>query len=121
MKALLDENIPVGLASRLSALGWEVDHPVLSNRRGLPDAAFFERIHSEEDLIFLTHDSDFDSVAASAAGQVVISHVNQSRPLSERIDIWAAALEALRRESLPERLFDLLDDGTLVPTEILEL
>lgn len=120
MKALLDENIPVGLASRLSALGWEVDHPVLSGRRGLPDAAFFERVHSDADLIFLTQDSDFHSVSASAAGRVVISRVRQSRPLSERIEIWAAALEALRRESRPERLFDLLDDGTLVPSEILD-
>ena len=118
MKALLDENIPVALARRLREDGWEVEHPVLSGRRGLPDAHFIERVTSEAGLVFLTHDEDFARIPSTAAGQVVLSRVRQERPLAERVALWAAAFASLRKGTRAERLFELLDDGQLVAWEI---
>ena len=118
MKALLDENIPVALARRLREDGWEVEHAVLSGRRGLPDAHFIELVTNEAGLVFLTQDGDFASIPSTVAGQVVLSRVRQERPLAERVALWITAFASLRREDRPERLFELLDDGQLVAWEI---
>ncbi len=118
MRALLDENIPLGLARQLRADGWEVDHPILSGRRGLPDAHFAALVEHESDVVFLTQDSDFELATSPALGQLVVSRVRQTRPLAQRLEIWAAAFESLRVAPRLERRLKLLDDGRLIPLQI---
>jgi predicted nuclease of predicted toxin-antitoxin system len=120
VRVLLDENIPVGLARRLMADGWDVEHPILLGSRGLPDSYFLMRLTSEPGLVFLTQDEDFAEIPSTVAGQVVISRVRQERTVAERIELWTAALASLRRDKRPERLLDLLDDGRILAWEIHE-
>lgn len=49
------------------------------------------------------------------AAVIVISRVRQSRPLKERIDVWRTAVLAFARTPRVERLFELMDDGVVVP------
>jgi len=113
VRVLLDENVPVGLAHRLAREGWHVEHPILTGRRGQPDAEFMMRVERESDLVFLTQDEDFASLSRNVGGQVVISRLRQSRQLADRLDLWARALAALRDAARPERLLELREDGTL--------
>jgi hypothetical protein len=114
MRLLLDENFPLALYHRLRRLGVDVEHIVVSGQRGLPDSAILARLREEPDLLFLTQDMDFWSVDGLAA-RVIVSRVLQSRRISERVELWAAVLERLLAAPPPERFFELLDDGTLVP------
>jgi hypothetical protein len=41
--------------------------------------------------------------------------VRQSRPLAERISLWLGAIETLVRIETAEKLFELTDDGRLIP------
>ena len=46
---------------------------------------------------------------------VVVSRVRQSRRLAERTDVWLAGLRHLLDLSSPERRWELLDDGNVMP------
>jgi hypothetical protein len=46
---------------------------------------------------------------------VVVSRVKQSRRVTDRIEIWRSAVGDLASTARPERLFELMDDGTLAP------
>lgn len=116
MRLLFDENFPLALYHRLRRQGLDVEHIVASGQRGLPDSAIIGRLRQEPDLVFLTQDLDFWSVEGLAA-RVIVSRVRQSRRIDERVELWAAALELFLAAPPPERFFELLDDGTLVPFE----
>jgi hypothetical protein len=120
MRFLLDENFPLALYHRLRHTDDEVEHIIVSGQRGLPDAAIAERLREEPELVLLTNDTDFMDVDGLVA-QVIVSRVLQSRPIGERVELWVAVLERFVAEPPPERVFDLLDDGTLVPWRIYPL
>jgi hypothetical protein len=114
MRLLFDENFPLALYHRLRRQGLDVEHIVASGQRGLPDSAIIGRLRQEPDLVFLTQDLDFWSVEGLAA-RVIVSRVRQSRKIAERVELWVTVLERLFSAPPPERFFELLDDGTLVP------
>ena len=113
MKVLLDENFPLGLVRVLQADGFEVDHIITLEWRGASDARIRQRL-TDTELVFLTQDEDFLSGAAVAA-TVVLSRVRQVRKLTERIDVWRNAVQKLVSMDRRTRLFELADDGTLLP------
>lgn len=116
MRLLFDENFPLALYHRLRRQGLDVEHIVASGQRGLPDSAIISRLRQEPDLVFLTQDLDFWSVEGLAA-RVIVSRVRQSRRIAERVELWAAALDLFLAAPPPERFFELLDEGSLVPFE----
>jgi hypothetical protein len=113
VKVLLDENFPLGLLRRLHADGFAAEHIITLGWRGAPDTRIREHIQDDQ-VIFLTQDDDFLSGTAVSA-IVVVSRVKQSRRLHDRIEIWRSAVSELARASRPERVFELMDDGTLTP------
>jgi hypothetical protein len=113
VKILLDENFPLGLVRVLEADGFHVDHIITLGWRGASDARIRTRLASA-DALFLTQDEDF-LLGESVAAIVVVSRVRQARRLAERIEIWRRAVVELVRIPRPGRLFELTDDGVLVP------
>lgn len=119
MRILLDENFPLSLYRRLREAGHEAEHMIELGRRGAPDAEIRERLAAEE-LVFLTHDTEFESIPADLRSQVIISRLPQRLPTRERVEIWFAALEAFEKRRPPEKLFDLQPSGEIVAWQILE-
>ncbi len=76
------------------------------------DAEHFKRAQSENRVI-VTQDDDF--LAGEHGAIVVVSRVRQSRPLAERIAVWRGAVAELVRAPSVDRLFELTDEGFLVP------
>ena len=113
MKVLLDENFPLGLLRRLHADGFAAEHIITLAWRGAPDSRIRERLQDEQ-IIFITQDDDF-LFGPAVSAIVVVSRVKQSRRLPDRIEIWRSAVGDLATTSRPERLFELMDDGTLAP------
>lgn len=113
MKILLDENFPLGLLRRLQAEGLTADHIITLDWRGASDTKIRARLQDDQ-LLFLTQDEDF-LYGPDVPAIVIVSRVRQARPLKARIDIWCACVQALSSTSRPERLFELMDDGTLFP------
>lgn len=113
MKVLLDENFPLGLLRRLQADGLVADHIITLGWRGASDRQIREHLQDSA-LLFLTQDEDF-LFGESVPAIVVISRVRQARPLKERIDVWREAVRDLLQASRAERLFELTDDGVLLP------
>lgn len=113
MKFLLDENFPLPLYRRLLEAGHEAEHVIVLGQRGAPDSALRERLVAEE-LVLLTHDTEFENVPPDLRSQVVVSRVPQRLSIAERVEIWAGALERFAREGPTERLFDLLPSGEFV-------
>jgi len=113
VNVLLDENFPLGLLRRLHADGFAAEHIITLGWRGAPDTRIRERLQDEQ-VLFLTQDDDF-LFGPAVSAIVVISRVKQSRRLSDRIEIWRSAVRDLVNTSRPERLFELMDDGTLAP------
>lgn len=116
MKVLLDENFPLGLVGALRGDGVEVDHIITLGWRGASDTRIRQRL-TDGELIFLTQDEDFLSGEAVAA-TIVVSRVRQVRALVERIEVWRTAVQRLVSLDRTTRLFELTDDGTLVPWSI---
>jgi hypothetical protein len=46
---------------------------------------------------------------------IVVSRVRQSRPLAERVSVWVEGIRALLGRETDDRLFELHDDGRLIP------
>ena len=114
MKVLLDENFPLGLVRALQADGLEVDHIITLGWRGASDARIRQQL-TDGALIFLTQDEDFLSGEAVAA-TIVVSRVRQVRKLGDRIEVWRSAIQKLVSMDRTTRLFELTDDGALVPS-----
>ncbi len=113
MKILLDENFPLGLVRRLQGQGREVKHIILLGLRGVSDSVIIERLNSE-DLLFLTHDQEFlDRVVVRSP--VIVSRVTQSLPIAVRVEIWAGAIREYFARPWQEGLFEVFDNGKLVP------
>jgi hypothetical protein len=114
VKVLLDENFPLPLLGVLRQAGIDADHIISLGLRGIADQRIREMLRTEP-LLFLTQDAEFLEAASPSMAHVVVSRVRQSRPLAERISLWLGAIEALGRVETAERLFELTDDGQLIP------
>jgi hypothetical protein len=119
VKVLLDENFPLGLVRRLQADGLIAEHIITIGWRGASDTRIRERLQDSE-LLFLTHDEDF-LFGTSVPAVIVISRVRQARSLKDRIEVWRAAIRQLIQEPRTEKLFELTDEGVLVPWRDLDL
>ena len=113
MRFLLDENFPLGLLRALRSDGLAADHIITLGWRGASDKRIRERLQDAE-IVFFTQDDDF-LFGETVAAVVVLSRVRQSRPLKERIDVWCRAGRDLAQTSRVERLFELTDQGVLLP------
>ena len=116
MKVLPDENFPLQLHRRLVANGHDCEHIVLG-QRGLSDAAIRARLIAEDDLVFVTQDSEFEVLPTGTKAAVVISRVPQRLPIAERVERWTSALEAFLSALPAGLLFEILSDGELVAWE----
>jgi hypothetical protein len=65
-------------------------------------------------VVFLTQDEGFLFGETSRA-IVVLSRIRQSRPLKDRIEIWRQCVRELLKASKSERLYELMDNGALLP------
>lgn len=113
MKILLDENFPLALHRTLLADGERAEHIITLGWRGASDKRIGERL-LDSDLLFLTQDEDF-LLSKPVAAVIVLSRVRQARPLRERVAIWRQAIRQLIQNRPPERRFELMDDGYLLP------
>ena len=120
MKFLLDENFPLPLNRRLREQGHDAEHLIELGKRGIPDSEIRRRLESEE-LVFLTHDAEFEDIPADLPSQVIISRLPQRLPTVERVEIWLKALNSFVERKPPERLFDLLPGGEIVAWQIIDL
>ena len=115
MKVLLDENFPLALLRSLLKDGQAAEHIITLGWRGASDQRIRERL-VDHSVLFLTQDEDF-LFDKPAAAIVVLSRVRQSRRLEERVQVWRQAIHELVSTPRPERLFELMDDGRLLPWE----
>jgi hypothetical protein len=113
VKVWLDENFPLGLLRALQADGYSSEHIITLGWRGASDDRIRKRLQDQQ-VLFLTQDEDF-LYGATVEAIVVVSRVRQSRRLNERIEVWRAAVHELTQPTRSARLFELLDDGTLLP------
>jgi hypothetical protein len=113
VRVLLDENFPLGLLRGLREDGFEADHIITLGWRGAAHSKIRQRLQ-DADLIFFTQDEDF-LFGEPVAAVIVLSRVRQSRRLRERTDLWRLIVRELARTPRAERLFELLDNGALVP------
>jgi hypothetical protein len=104
--------LPAWLLHRLHADGFAAEHIITLGWRGASDTRIRERLQDDQ-VLFLTQDDDF-LFGPTVSAIVLVSRVKQSRRLSERIEVWRSAVQDLTSASRPERLFELMDDGTLV-------
>lgn len=118
MKFLLDENFPLAFLRALQDAGFHAEHVILLGWRGAPDAQIIARLDAEE-LVFFTHDADFERlVVPDSKSQVVISRVPQRLPTAARLALWLGAVRLLSARRPKERLFDISPDGVLVPWDV---
>jgi hypothetical protein len=113
VKVLLDENFPLGLLRHPRADGFAAEHIITLGWRGAPDGRIRECLQDAR-ILFLTQDDDF-FFGASVPAIIVVSRVKQSRRLSDRIVLWRTAVRELADTPRRERLFELMDEGALVP------
>jgi hypothetical protein len=98
---------------RLCGRRRDAEHIITLGWRGASDTRIRERLQDDQ-VLFLTQDEDF-LFGPTVPAIILVSRVKQSRRLSERIEVWRSAVRDLTSTSHPERLFELMDDGTLVP------
>lgn len=119
MKVLLDENFPISLYHRLRSSGIDAEHIIILGQRGLQDAEVRKRL-AQEELLFLTQDTEFEDMPIDYRATVMISRVRQSLPIRQRVDIWSRAIEGFMARRPAGQLFDLLETGEIVPWEVRE-
>ncbi len=112
MKVLLDENFPLALLRSLLTDGQQAEHIITIGWRGASDQRIRELL--DKNVLFLTQDEDF-LFDKPVAAIIVLSRVKQSRRLGERVEVWRQAIRELVSISRPERRFELMDDGHLLP------
>lgn len=113
MTILLDENFPLRLLRRLRADGLTADHIITLGWRGAPDSRIRERLQDEQ-VLFLTQDEDFLS-GKSVPATIVVSRVRQARQLDDRVEVWRSAARELVKAPRVEKVFELTDQGILIP------
>jgi hypothetical protein len=52
---------------------------------------------------------------------IIVSRVTQSLPIEERVETWLAAIREYFSKEWWERLFEVFDEGTLLPWEVARL
>jgi len=114
VNVLLDENFPLRLLSVLRSNGVEADHIITLGWRGVTDPVIRERVTCK-DVLFVTQDIEFLTAAVEPFAIVLVSRVRQSRPIGERVSAWERAVRQLLTGSKEQRLFELGDDGQLLP------
>jgi hypothetical protein len=114
VNVLLDENFPLGLLRTLRADGLHADHVITLGWRGIPDSELRARVH-DADVIFRTQDTEFLRADTAPFAAVMVSRIKQARPIGKRIAICQRAIRALIEKQPAERLFELTDDGMLLP------
>ena len=112
MTILLDENFPLGLVRILELDGLRVEHIITLGWRGASNTRIRTRLGPE--VLSLTQDEDF-LLGEAVASIVVVSRVRQARRLAERIELWRRAIGELLRTPHFQRLFELTDEGVLMP------
>jgi hypothetical protein len=113
VRVLLDENFPLKLLRVLREDGIDADHVITLGWRGAPDSYVRQHL-ADPELLFLTHDEDY-LFGPSVTATTVVSRVRQSRRLDERVALWLAAIRDLFATPRPDTLFELADDGRLLP------
>jgi hypothetical protein len=113
VRVLLDENFPLKLLRVLREDGIDADHVITLGWRGAPDSYVRQHL-ADPELLFLTHDEDY-LFGPSVAATTVVSRVRQSRRLDERVAVWLAAIRDLFGTPRTDTLFELADDGRLLP------
>jgi hypothetical protein len=116
---LLDENFPLGLLRSLEGHGVAAEHIITLGWRGVSDIQIRTRL-ADPSVLFLTQDTDFLSGPPVQAA-IIVSRLRQSRSLAERIDVWNACIREVLEGGRAERLFELMDDGTLVPWQVISV
>ena len=106
---------PLALVHRLRDDGFDAEHVITIGWRGASDDQIRGRL-TDDEVLFLTQDEDF-LFTRDLAATIMFSRVRQARPLIERLEIWRRAVRELVTNTAPERRFELLDDGSLVPWE----
>ncbi len=114
MKILLDENFPLPLYYRLLSSGYAVEHIIILGQRGLKDSELRRRIEREE-IIFLTQDTEFEDIASTCRGKVIISRIRQGLLIRQRVDLWFDAIKQFMARPRSEKVFSLLETGDIVP------
>ncbi len=89
MKVLLDENFPLPLYHHLRASG--------------------------EEIVFLTQDTEFETMPVDCRAAVIISRVRQSLPIQRRVEIWDKTIQGFAAHHPVGKLFDLLETGEIIP------
>jgi len=113
VKVLLDENFPLGLVRALQTAGLHVEHIITLGWRGASDGRIRQRLQDDQ-VLFLTQDDDF-LFGEPVEAVVVLSRVKQARPIRDRIEVWKKAVQQLVQHPREERLFELTDEGILLP------
>jgi predicted nuclease of predicted toxin-antitoxin system len=119
MKILLDENFPLRLYQRLIEQGREAEH-ILLGRRGMRDQEILRRLQNEA-VLFLTQDQAFAGLPPNYMASIIVSHVRQTLPIEQRVGLWLKALQQFLARKWPTKLFEVYDDGELLPIDIREL
>ncbi|MGH2748326.1 MAG: DUF5615 family PIN-like protein [Actinomycetota bacterium] len=110
MRFLLDENFPLQLYRQLEARGIDCEHIVVLGQRGISDSQILKRVNSEEDLVLLTQDREFQAMPISL-GKVIISRLPQSLSTQRRVAVWLQAVEEFVRSAPEGTMFELGRDG----------
>jgi len=50
---------------------------------------------------------------------VIVSRVTQSLPIGARVEIWLKAIREYFSHEWPEKLFEVFDDGKLLPWKVI--
>lgn len=120
MTILLDENFPLRLIRRLHQRGRSVEHIIELGQRGQPDAAIRQRLQGEE-LLFLTNDTEFESLPPNCKSSIIISRVSQSLPIEQRVQLWLSAIDQFFAQEWTDQLFEVGNDGVLRSWQIIPL
>jgi hypothetical protein len=112
LRLLLDENIPVQLFRRLEEAGHDVEHIIMSGRRGMADSLIRARLTVEDDLVLLTQDTEFLDLPP-VVGAVIVSRIPQGLPIGRRVSVWFSALDAFGRNTPTGSVFELLQSGEI--------
>ena len=105
---------PLPLYYRLQSAGHAVEHIIVLGQRGIKDSELRKRV-ATEDLVLLTQDTEFEDIPVDVRGKIIISRVRQSLPIQQRVDLWFRALDEFLLSPPREKVFELLENGDILP------
>ncbi|MGH7927707.1 MAG: hypothetical protein ACREQV_07920 [Candidatus Binatia bacterium] len=92
---------------------------ICSFKDGPNNQGIFARLRQEE-LLFLTHHEDFVNAAPDCKASIIWSRVSQSMAIEKRVGMWLNAIQQFFSKTWKEEFFELYDDGTLYPVEVIK-